>query len=70
MATLAALVGRGPGGLRIRQRLADQATEWIEQDRDESLLYRGAQLRLAVELQEYGQLDLTGPEREFLDRQP
>ncbi len=54
-------------GLRIRQRLADQAAEWIEQRRDESLLYRGAQLRLAVELQEYGRLDLTGPEREFLD---
>ena len=52
--------------LRIRQRLADQATAWIEQDRDEGLLYRGAQLRLAVELQEHGRLQLSGSELEFL----
>ena len=53
--------------LRIRQRLTDRATEWIEQGRDESLLYRGAQLRLAVDLHEHGRLELTGTEREFLD---
>ncbi len=52
--------------LRIRQRLADQAAAWIEQDRDEGLLYRGAQLRLAVELQEHGRLHLSGSELEFL----
>jgi WD40 repeat protein len=53
--------------LRIRQRLADQAAMWVEQGRDESLLYRGAQLRVAVELQDRGRLDLSGTEREFLE---
>ena len=53
--------------LRIRQRLNDQATAWLEQGRDEELLYRGGQLRLALELHEHGRVDLSGPEREFLD---
>jgi len=52
--------------LRIRQRLSEQSEEWLERGRDESLLYRGAQLRLADDLDAHGRLELSGAEREFL----
>jgi WD40 repeat protein len=54
-------------GLRVRQRLHQQAVEWVDEHRDESLLYRGAQLRLAIEVDERGQFELDGLERSFLD---
>ncbi len=55
-------------GLRIQRKTTEAAQEWVQMERDEGLLFRGARL---AEIQEWaaGHADLLNPlEREFIDR--
>ena len=55
-------------GLLIQHRLTEAAREWINANRDQELLYRGAKLREALDWQKVRVADLAGDEREFLER--
>ncbi len=53
--------------LRVRHRIARAANEWIAEDRDPDLLYRGAPLTGVLEWQESAHLELSEVPAAFLD---
>jgi WD40 repeat protein len=65
---LAAWLDEDRSGRQLRERLAADATVWIEGGQDESELYRGTRLDAAVEWSDRHGEDLAPLEREFLAR--
>ena len=64
---LRAWIEEDRGQIAVRGNLREAAASWVELDRDEGTLYRGARLQVALDLVD-GQGDaLPDPEREFLD---
>lgn len=53
--------------LRMRQHIASAATEWVEQDRDSDLLYRGTPLEAALDWADSKPDVLEPSDQEFLD---
>ncbi|MGW7056642.1 nSTAND1 domain-containing NTPase [Streptomyces sp. NPDC054887] len=62
-------IGTNRAGLLIHQQLAEAAAEWVREDRDPGLLYRGTRLAAVREWAEQadGREELGAYEREFLD---
>ncbi|GGN99718.1 hypothetical protein GCM10010112_93750 [Actinoplanes lobatus] len=54
-------------GLRLHRLLTEAAAAWESLGRDEGALYRGPRLSAAAEAADLRVIDLTGPERDFLE---
>lgn len=53
--------------LRLQQRIAWAAAEWVAEDRDPDLLYRGAPLAAVIEWRQRGTFELPATTATFLD---